>query len=201
MSEFFPQLRRRASYLGSSGGSGYRRFRIEVAEDCLKRCFYCDSKQDEIGGDPTMELDHFRPQNDFQQLIDEPTNLVYACRSCNNKKRADWPAGTSAGTHVNGEGYIDGFIVQRSAFFLVQSDGTINARQIPAEYVIKRLALNRPLLKSLRRRAILRAELQQQINSALPKIDAMIQQLPGHRRDLEEIKQILQCQLALNNLC
>ena len=111
---FFPTLSRRCEYSKTrSGGyyADYDRYRQEIREDCLGRCVYCDTHENETGGSESMELDHFRPQiySEFAQLSNDPHNLLWACRGCNRLKWHHWPALGTEGT-VNGEeGFIDPF--------------------------------------------------------------------------------------------
>lgn len=145
-----------------------------------------------------MELDHLRPESIFDALKDIPTNLVYACRSCNGKKRHDWPAGVDNCTHKNGAGYLDPFVDDRAAYFRVLSNGTIESVQPPAAYIISRLALDRPLLRRLRRKRLLTATLKPRIEQAISR---MQKQLPGLTGDqaasVSEVLDIMRVQLEL----
>jgi hypothetical protein len=120
-----------------------------------------------------MELDHFRPKagNYFPELEDEPTNLVLACRSCNGKKRDDWPAGTAtAETHVDGLGYIDPFETRRTLYFHVEGRGTLSALNAPADYMIEQLSLNRPFAVAIRARRLLRGKLHAAIRALIAEL-------------------------------
>jgi hypothetical protein len=200
MPEFFPPLTRRAEYTGEAGIAGYRRYRAEIRADCVRRCVYCDCPEDLLGGGPMMELDHFRPQKHYPDLDNDPTNLVYSCRSCNNKKRADWPAGKgAAATHVGGEGYLDMFAVQRNIYLHVVDSGELQALQPPAMYLIRRLALNRPLMRYLRRRAILQEALQRRLAELIPKVEKRIATAEVKDKPLfQEILDVLRQQQAFN---
>jgi hypothetical protein len=188
------------NYEGEAGIGGYRRYRSEIREDCIHRCVYCDCPEDLIGGDPMMELDHFRPQKHYPDLHDDPTNLVYSCRSCNNKKRADWPAGADvAVTHMAGEGYLDVFTVERRNYLCIADSGELQALQGPATYLIRRLALNRPLMRHLRRRAILQDALQTRLATLIDKIEKRIAMAQQQDKPLfEEILEVLRQQQAFN---
>lgn len=200
MPEFFPALTRRPEYAGEAGVAGYRKYRAEIRDDCVRRCVYCDCPEDLIGGGPMMELDHFRPQKQFPDLEEAPANLVYSCRSCNNKKRADWPAGAgTANTHVGGEGYLDAFAVQRAAYLRVIDSGELEALQPPAMYLIRQLALNRPLMRHLRRRAILQDFLQRRLTDLIPRIEKRIPAAgPEDKPLFEEVLIFLRQQQAFN---
>jgi 5-methylcytosine-specific restriction endonuclease McrA len=78
---FFPRLSRRGEYRRTrSGGyyADYSEYKQEIREDCLGRCVYCDTHENETGGAESMELDHFRPKKypEYANLINNPHNLV-----------------------------------------------------------------------------------------------------------------------------
>lgn len=154
-----------------------------------------------------MELDHFRPKAEalFPELEDEPTNLVLSCRSCNGKKRDDWPAGKTKGkTHVGGYGYIDPFKVQRSLYFEVVSNGELRGKKAPAAYVIEHLSLNRPFAMAVRARRVLRVRLHQAIDSLASDLKALDGQ-PNRPGQLTQIASLLEqanralCKLELED--
>lgn len=159
---FFPTLIRRNSYVGEPKTYTYRKYKAEISEDCVYRCVYCDCHCNSFGGHNLMELDHFRPKTKthFPELKDDPTNLVLACRSCNGKKRDDWPAKKESGkTHENGLGYVDPFHEERVDYFTVEELGTLTAKENPADYMIEQLALNRPFAVAVRARRFVRGKL------------------------------------------
>lgn len=198
MNDFFPKLVRREAYQGAHGKSGYGRFRQEIAEDCLRRCVYCDCPEEDIGGEPMMELDHFRPEAYFEGLRDDPTNLVYACRSCNGKKRHDWPAGSGEITHVDGEGYLDPFVEQRTMYLRVLRSGFIEPLNPPGAYLVFKLGLNRPLLRSLRKRRILRNSLRPRVQAAIDALhDLSGKSTPEVRDVLDEAIRVLRAHSVL----
>lgn len=172
---FFGPLKRRPTYVGTKGVSGYGRYRDEIAEDCKHRCVYCDHSEKDLGGPPMMELDHLRPQSSFKDLEKSPTNLLYACRSCNGKKGNDWPAGKSERTYENGIGYVDPFKESRAEFFAVSACGRVQPREDPAKYVIERLGLNRSLLQLLRQRRFLAGRLRQIIVDVEPRVNTALE--------------------------
>lgn len=159
---FLPKIKRRDKYVGEAGQSGYRRYKLEISLDCRHRCVYCDLHANNLGGYPLMELDHFRPKAPdlFPHLKEDPFNLLFSCRSCNGKKRDDWPAGTGDETHIDGVGYVDPFD-DRQQYFGVDHEGKMFSKKAPAQYVIAQLALNRPLAVAVRRRTIFLSHLNQ----------------------------------------
>jgi len=86
--------------------ANYKEHKTQLMADYKNRCGYCD--------DPDkwrfvwFEIDHFVPQY-AMKLISETDyrNLVYACRSCNNAKRAKWPTGDENMHNLNDKGFID----------------------------------------------------------------------------------------------
>src|ERR1043166_8769090 len=163
--DFFPRLTRRDSYSKKKDGNyyaEYAHYREEVAEDCLFRCAYCDVHQEEIGGERLMQLDHFRPKSrpEYATLVNDPTNLLYACFVCNSQKSDLWPAKAKEKTHEDGAGFVDPFHTDRSTVFECESAGRLSVRADPGAYLIHLLLLNRPFMCRLRevrhlRRAIL----------------------------------------------
>lgn len=153
---FYPKLVRRKKYLTKKNGKFYvySRYRLEIAEDCLQRCVYCDAHDDEVGGASVMELDHFKPSGrpEFKGLLNDPRNLVYSCRSCNGLKTEFWPALGTVHTFVGDDGFIDPFEVDRLQYFAVRANGRIHAKKPPASYMIRLLGLDRPFMQRLRER-------------------------------------------------
>ncbi len=180
MSLFFPILTRQGDYPVRSDGShyGYAHYRSHIATDCARRCVYCDSHEDEVGGAEAMQLDHFRPESfpEFLDRVNDPLNLHYACARCNLWKSNNWPARGTAMTHNGAEGWVDPFTEDRLTYFSIKPDGQIEPLRHPANYIIGLLHLRREFLRKLRekrllmaawqeRRAQLKAELQTAIDS------------------------------------
>lgn len=170
MIEFFAPLKRRAAYTVNRTKKGdkfysYEYFREhlrdEIAEDCACRCVYCDSHEMHVGGRESMELDHFRPWSrpEFAHLKNDPANFHHACGRCNRLKGAAWPSTHETEPHDGTVGFVDPFTDDRRQYFDVRDDGTLVCKKHPATYIAKLLQLDRPLLKLLRLRRILRAEL------------------------------------------
>ncbi len=195
---FFPAIVRRAYYAGTPQVYTYRKYKSEIAEDCAYRCVYCDCHCNSFGGHDAMELDHFRPkaEHHFPELEDEPTNLVLACRSCNGKKRDDWPAGKLEGaTYVEGFGYIDPFEVERTLYFGVENCGSLAAKEAPAGYMIEQLSLNRPFAVAIRARRFLRNRL----HAAIDRLADELRASDGSAHQKGQLRQIADLLQAANN--
>ena len=183
MPEFFAPLKRRAKYTvkqtnGAETFYSYEyypeHFRGEIAEDCAGRCVYCDSHEMEVGGRESLELDHFRPWSrpEFKHLKDDPANFHHACGRCNRLKGAKWPSTQETEPHDGKAGFVNPFTDDRRRYFSVNEDGSLVCRQHPATYMVKLLQLDRPLLKLLRIRRMLRQEVKAYIEKMLPEIEA-----------------------------
>lgn len=186
---FFPLLRRRESYKTKKDGdhyADYNKYRQEIREDCLGRCVYCDSHENEIGGPESMKLDHFRPKKHFEHLVNDPHNLVWSCESCNRKKWDHWPALGISGTVLNGEGFIDPFEENRLEYFEVCQDGELIPLKPPATYMISLLVLNRILLKTIRKWRYQAQELLPRLELEITKLE-QIDTLTDEQKNLLDI--------------
>lgn len=158
---YFPNLKRRkvSDYhhsrhkLYSSYGDNYEK----IEEDCLARCVYCDVTKSENGGD-LFSIDHFRPKNVFETkfriIAIHPFNLYASCQKCNVLKSDDWYScrNTITGTTYFGKfGFIDRFRHDVNKFMRVDK-GVIIPLKDPAEFMIKKMRLNRPNRVYLRSR-------------------------------------------------
>ena len=122
-----------------------------------------------------MELDHFRPWSTpaFAHLKNDPSNLHHACGRCNRLKSANWPSTSATESHDGLLGFIDPFADDRRLYFAVNGDGSLVCKQHPAKYMARLLQLDRPLLRLLRLRRILRSKISAYITEMLPEIEAV----------------------------
>ena len=187
---FGPLKRREVHETNSEDGKFYvyTRYRTATAEDCNYKCVYCDTHEDVLGGREAMELDHFRPwqkgfgaahKKKFEHLKNEPTNLVHSCSVCNGFKWSHWPTEDPDKPYDHEKGWIDPFDECRADFLNVISDGSVCPIKAPAEYTIKKLRLNRPLLKRLREQQILKIYLQRMIQTCQPKWESIVREKCG----------------------
>lgn len=178
--EFFGPLKRRTKYSVKTNGEYYsfeyfrEHFRIEIIEDCGGRCVYCDCHEQEVGGRDVMELDHLRPWSraEFAHLKNDPENFLHACPRCNRLKGPNWPSTKAGSTHDGTVGFLDPFADDRRSFFDVNPDGSLMCVKDPATYIANLLQLDRPLLRLLRLRRLLRRQVADYIARMLPEIEA-----------------------------
>lgn len=161
---FYPKLIRKLSYDKNQFGKYYKYsyYREAILDDCKKRCVYCDIVLKEHGFEG-MQLDHFRPQDYFKMLTNDPLNLVIACPKCNRLKSNHWPCDKNdplKPSHDGNVGFLDPFNEDFSKYFEVHEDGILNSLSKPADYLIELLDLNRTSRVLLRRRRM-------QINKAI----------------------------------
>lgn len=83
----------------------YHKYRNRLADDFNHRCGYCGDK--DAPRTQYYEIDHFVPKALDKTRITDYSNLVYACRSCNNAKRDKWPTGDVSIPNNGREGWGD----------------------------------------------------------------------------------------------
>ena len=194
---FFPKLTRREAYRTREDGrpyANYREYKLEIREDCLGRCVYCDIHENESGGANNMCLDHFRPKSlqQFQHLSNDPSNLVWSCDTCNRAKWNHWPAQGTDETVLNGEGFMDPFTCDRREYFGVLTDGVLKPLRPPARYMVELLNLNRDFI-------IKRRTCRLQASRLLPKAKMKLQKLKAYNRPEDsEIIALLEESIVLN---
>lgn len=83
----------------------YRKYQEQLRADFNCRCGYCNDR--DTPRSERFEIDHFIPQKVDSSLKTVYSNLVYACRSCNNSKRAKWPTNNPLEPNNGIKGWID----------------------------------------------------------------------------------------------
>jgi hypothetical protein len=78
-----PHVRRH----GPGGYSAYESYRAWLRDEFLFRCVYCLHRE-QWNGRATFHIDHFIPVTTDSDGICEYTNLLYACGTCNESKKA-----------------------------------------------------------------------------------------------------------------
>jgi hypothetical protein len=174
---YYPVLNRRSQY---REGRRYTDYRSEICEDCQHRCVYCDAHENVLGGYESMQLDHFYPQSLFPDRRHDPQNLLWVCNRCNCLKRDDWHEIDPTQLDTTKVGYLDPFAVDRARYFLVEDSGSLTSISGPAEYMIRRLKLNRSFLIHVRRSRRLIHEFTERVESYFDQLIAEHQILLSH---------------------
>ncbi|MFD0860577.1 HNH endonuclease [Sungkyunkwania multivorans] len=159
MSEFRAKTPKRRNI--TTTVSNYRKHKDNLKIDYLDRCGYCNSI--DTWRFVWFEIDHFVPQKYLKTIKDtDYINLVYACRSCNNSKRAKWPTKDEKKHNENDEGFIDPCDDE----YANQFDRTGNGRILPTtnigHWMYKALKLYKP---------------QHEIIWSLDELDKLIQEI------------------------
>ncbi|RXM63086.1 HNH endonuclease [Chryseobacterium sp. CH1] len=123
--------------------SHYREHREDLMTDYQNRCGYCDDIN--IWRTVWFEIDHLVPQKYLVTIKDtDYSNLVYACRSCNNAKRANWPTQKENIHNENDEGFIDPCNEDYNKQFSRQDNGRIKAESNLGEWMYNKMKLYKP---------------------------------------------------------
>ena len=159
MSEFRAKTPKRRNI--TTTVSNYRKHKDNLKIDYLNRCGYCNSI--DTWRFVWFEIDHFVPQKYLKTIKNtDYINLVYACRSCNNSKRAKWPTNDEKKHNENDEGFIDPCDDE----YANQFDRTDNGRILPTtnigHWMYKALKLYKP---------------QHEIIWSLDELDKLIQEI------------------------
>lgn len=121
----------------------YSDHRNELQKDYKFRCGYCNDS--DIWRTVWFEIDHFVPQKYLKTIKDtDYSNLVYACRSCNNSKRANWPSGDELIHHKNDEGFIDPCDDAYDKQFVRATNGRIIHQTQLGKWMYYKLKLHKP---------------------------------------------------------
>lgn len=120
----------------------YRSYRCRLSEDFNHRCGYCNDL--DWPRTDHFEIDHFVPKTEMVKLKDnEYSNLVYACRSCNNAKRAKWPSGNEEQSYIANKGWIDPCSEEYGEQFERTEDGAIVPKTDLGEWMYENLNLGK----------------------------------------------------------
>lgn len=117
--------------------SSYKEF---LRDDFNKRCGYCDITDHILGGKKIFHIDHFAPKK-FANRINDYSNLVYSCPSCNIAKSDDWPMNVSSPSNNGSEGYIDPCDSDYDLHLERELSGQIVAKTAVGSYMYKQLKL------------------------------------------------------------
>ncbi len=111
-----------------TGEHGYRNFKTFLREDFKKRCGYTDCPDNWFGGRRSFHIDHFKPKSspEFEHLINEYSNLVYACPHVNEAKSNKW-----------NDSYLDPVDFDFNEHFLRDDSGNIQPKTANAEIMFK----------------------------------------------------------------
>lgn len=121
----------------------YSDHKDELKKDYKFRCGYCNDV--DVWRTVWFEIDHFVPQKYMKTITaTDYHNLVYACRSCNNSKRAHWPTKDELIHNSNDEGFIDPCDKDYELQFCRFDDGKIFYKTALGKWMYYKLKLYKP---------------------------------------------------------
>lgn len=138
---------------GPQGYSRYDQYRPWLRDEFSFRCVYCLKREQWGQVTADYELDHLEPQLLRPDLATSYDNLVYACRRCNNVKRA--------------QQIDDPFFVATSDHLQLASTGELLASSDQAVRLVPVLDLNSPKMVEWRQFWVRIAELAQRNDPSL----------------------------------
>ena len=157
--------------------------RADLRLDFSERCGYCNAL--DSWKVTYYEIDHFIPQkrNKMPFLTiksnTDYSNLVYACRSCNNSKRNKWPTNDQNIPNLNNEGFVDPCDDNYNTHFERSSKGRITYSTDLGKWIHNALNFSKPQheilwnLEELRRMIDEIEALNTKINSH-PKVQTLL---------------------------
>lgn len=150
----------------------YRDYRIPLREDFNCRCGYCNDR--DIPRVEYFEIDHLVPQKIMKKKKDNDyNNLVYACHSCNNAKRAKWPSCDENFPIVGEKGWIDPCSEDYAKQFERDDSGRIIPTTPIGKWMYDNLKLYKPqhqVLWSLEQLELLSDALEQKIEGDIDNL-------------------------------
>lgn len=118
----------------------------ELEEDFFGICGYCGKHFKATLCD--SQIEHFIPKKKYPKYANKYSNLILACKVCNNKKRDDWPSNdpTKSITADGKEGYIDPATDEFDIHLEQSVDGNIIGKTDVGKYMAKRFGFDyRPM--------------------------------------------------------
>ncbi|MBN8622903.1 MAG: HNH endonuclease [Flavobacteriales bacterium] len=128
--------------------SDYKNHRSDLKNDFKERCGYCNDIY--VWRFASFEIDHFIPRKKDKKTFltikseTDYSNLVYACKSCNNSKNNKWPTNDENLHNENDIGFIDPCDDNYNLQFDRLNNGQIKAITSLGTWMYKELKLYKP---------------------------------------------------------
>jgi uncharacterized protein (TIGR02646 family) len=123
--------------------ASYRDHKENLQIDFNHRCGYCNAI--DSWKLTYFEIDHFIPEAILTiKTNTDYSNLVYACRSCNNAKRKQWPTNDENVPNQNDEGFIDPCEKEYADQFYRSLTGEIKYQTKLGQWIYFSLKLHKP---------------------------------------------------------
>lgn len=143
----FREKKPKKRYIPYEKDSRYQNYKDFLIEDFGGRCGYCNSYYGIVKKD--YHIDHFIPQRIIKKysthsyLLNDYSNLIYACPSCNRSKSGKWPSEDPDIITCESGGFVNPCTDEYDALFYRSSQGEIIVREDNnnAHYIHKELKL------------------------------------------------------------
>ncbi len=125
----------------------YSRYKENLKEDFKSRCAYCNMPDNIIAPEP-FEIDHFIPQNAFEnikpELKYEYDNLMYSCPKCNGNKSDKYKGDINNGK-IENEFFYNPVEIDYNEIFYRNEYGGISSEDKKGNEMILTLNLYNPI--------------------------------------------------------
>lgn len=166
--------------------------RDDLRKDFNQRCGYCDDR--DYYKITYYEIDHFVPEDVMVTMSNTAyANLVYACRSCNNSKRAKWPSGDENVAILNEQGFIDPCDEEYAHQFERDEAGRIVPKTTLGRWMYVALKLSKPQHQIIHQLEILDsliAQIENEVEKRPELEPALTELLKKYRRYIRELREI-----------
>ena len=126
--------------------SPYTCYKLDLEQDFHERCAYCNLHKHSVA--ISFEIDHFIPVKTFRgvrdDLREDYTNLVYACKKCNRAKGSQFSGDIKSDTVTN-EKFYDPVEVDYNTIFYRNEYGAIASDDAKGRDMIADIKLYRPI--------------------------------------------------------
>lgn len=151
----------------------YSDWKSELAVEGKKQCVYCTINIKSFGGIRNFHIEHYKPKDKkyFPELIDEFSNLFFACSICNCFKGNDWHVEPIQ--NLGGKFYPNPAEVDYSSFLEIDDSFQVKSNFKTGEFIINKIYLNRPQLLAERRSYHLHETLSVEYLKLIELLDAL----------------------------
>lgn len=160
----------------------YRDWKPILAKEGFYQCVYCSISDSKMGGIRIFHVEHYRPKKNknfnFSHLVNQITNLFYACPICNSFKSNDWYEEEKY-KDLDKVHYPNPSEINYATLFEVDDNGYLTGKNKAGIFLIERLALNRSQLI-----------LDRKFNMLLQKWEAIIMKCSSLSDKLMECNQV-----------
>jgi hypothetical protein len=164
----------------------YKKYKPYLKREFFDVCIYCRTP-DKLKGSDNYGVEHYKPKKQFPYLKTDYTNLLYACNTCNRRKRDTWP---SASEIAMGRFILNPCLHRMSEHLRLMPNGEIDVRTSAGEVLVDLLILNEDSLIEFRLNCLNLLKAAEYTKSRLSKTIAQLNQKISTLSDPNKIKKI-----------